>query len=633
MTISIEKFKEQLSVFLFVSFLFQCVLFFPVLQDSIYSYFLIHEKHLSFDEYLSTGFTFFSFIGPYFFYWFICSYFASIPGLLLSRWRFFSSALSVLLIFAFSIFSKLDFFIFSHYQFHLGSGLSSWFMDKKYKFYFNTKILNDMAVSNQEFKFILGTSIVILFCYILAMMLSRFLVSRYDFKKYASDVHSYIIAMSFGFFFYFQNCYQQNDFWQIAQVQRYPLFSLFANQMAKWGLWKSSIDFPIVVDIHSTDYQIKTPQIDTANIQKKPNILWIVVDTLRGDVVTPKNMPFLSDYQQQNIHFNNHWSSGNSTQPGIFGMFYSLPENYFSSVVNHQTSPYIIRMFKKHGYQLNVFYSSANLKNPPFEKTIFLDFKPQNIFLPKYLVDDNTDRDINRQLNKFLLSKPKTPFFNFVLLTSVHNYCLPQHFDLFFKDKSYECKRWSTMVDSDATPYKFRYLNAAHYVDGLLKQIINNLKKANLEDNTIVIITSDHGESFNENHNNHWGHSVSFSSTELHVPMTIHWPGKQAQQINYFTSHYDMVPTLLKELFNYQKDTHSYMVGDSLFVPHQDARELMVVGSYFFMGALKKDKYYIFLPNGQIKTYDLNGLPILSDKISLEDLATSMYNMNRYFKK
>jgi membrane-anchored protein YejM (alkaline phosphatase superfamily) len=170
-------------------------------------------------------------------------------------------------------------------------------------------------------------------------------------------------------------------------------------------------------------------------------------------------------------------------------------------------------------------------------------------------------------------------------------------------------------------------------IQRLLKEVINNLKKANLEDNTIVIITADHGESFNENHNNHWGHSASFSSKELHVPMIIHWPGKESQQIDYFTSHYDIVPTLLKELLNYKKDIRSYMVGDSLFVPHQDSKELMMVGSYFFMGALKQDKYYIFLPDGRVKTYDLNGMPILSDKISLEDLATSITKMNQYYNK
>jgi hypothetical protein len=49
------------------------------------------------------------------------------------------------------------------------------------------------------------------------------------------------------------------------------------------------------------------------------------------------------------------------------------------------------------------------------------------------------------------------------------------------------------------------------------------------------------------------------------------------------------------------------------------------------MGAIKQDKYYVFLPDGQVKTYDVNGMPLLLDNISLEDLANSMLRMNQYF--
>jgi membrane-anchored protein YejM (alkaline phosphatase superfamily) len=633
MRIPTEKFKQQLFVFFILSFLFQSILFFPVLMDSIHSYFLILDKNLALKGYISAGSLFFSFVVCYFFYWFICSYFLCIPGLLLSRWQFVSSVITVFIVFVFSFFSKLDFFIFNHYQFHFGSGISSWFIDKKYKFYINPNIFNDMSVSREELIFILSVSCLLLLFFIFAMLFSRFLAKRYSFKKYSIHVNGLLLSLCFGFFFYFQYCYQHNQQWQIAQVQRYPLFGLFANLMVKWKLWNLDNDIPIVVDLHSVNYQIKMPKIDLVKIQNKLNILWIVVDTQRKDVVTPQYMPFLSDYQKKNIQFTNHWSSGNSTQPGIFGMFYSLPENYFSSVVKHKTSPYIINLLKNQGYQLNVFYSNTSFNNPPFDKNLFVDFPEANKHLPSPAQHEDPDENLNHQLNQFLLSDHQQPFFTFVLYSSVHSYCEPQYFPLLLKNAPLECKRWNITADTDPKPLKLRYLNAVHHVDGLLKEVINNLKKANLEDNTIVIITADHGESFNEHHNNHWGHSSSFSSKELHVPMTIHWPGKAAQKIDYFTSHYDMAPTLLTELFHYQKDIHSYMLGHSLFVPHQDSKELMIVGSYFFMGALKQDKYYIFLPDGRIKTYDLNGMPILSDKISSEDLKRFMNRMNQYFKK
>ncbi|WP_306686870.1 sulfatase-like hydrolase/transferase [Candidatus Coxiella mudrowiae] len=54
-------------------------------------------------------------------------------------------------------------------------------------------------------------------------------------------------------------------------------------------------------------------------------------------------------------------------------------------------------------------------------------------------------------------------------------------------------------------PYLNRYRNAAHFDDALVGQVLQALKGHQLLKNTIVIITADHGEEFNENHQNYWG--------------------------------------------------------------------------------------------------------------------------------
>jgi hypothetical protein len=51
------------------------------------------------------------------------------------------------------------------------------------------------------------------------------------------------------------------------------------------------------------------------------------------------------------------------------------------------------------------------------------------------------------------------------------------------------------------------------------------------------------------------------------------------------------------------------------------------------MGAIKNDKYYIFLSNGEVKTYDMDEKPLLSDKISVRDLTTCIHKMTQYYKK
>jgi membrane-anchored protein YejM (alkaline phosphatase superfamily) len=628
-----NQFKQQLYLFMCFAFIFQCLLFFITLADSFHSFANLISNNTSILMILCSVWFKATFIFVYLFYWLICTYLISVPGILLSNWPRIASVLTIIFLFIFIVYSEIDFFILNHYQFHLGSDILSWFVDKKYPLFVNLQIFHDMGLSFQEFSYVLVVLCAILLILIGLMLCSAYLVKRYNFQQYLIYFNIYLAGFIFGFFFYFKYCYQNNFYWQIAQLKHYPALGWFSQFMVKTKIWHQSKIAPEVIDIHSLQEEINMPKIEVVNIKNKPNILWIVVDTLRADMVVPQYMPFLSDYQKQNIHFINHWSSGNSTQPGLFSMFYSLPANYFSSALIHQTSPLMIQSLLANGYQLNVFNSNVSFKNPPFDKSVFVDFSESNRHLSNYDKGIDPDEDLNHQLKQFLLSNHKQPFFTFILYSDVHDYCAAQNFKSLYQKPLAECQRWNMTTNRQVSDYKLRYLNAVHHVDGLLNQVINTLKKAKLEENTIVVITADHGESFNDHHNNHLGHTNSFSATELHVPMIIHWPGKEAQTFEHFTSHYDLAPTFLKELGLYNDSSKTYMVGDSLFVPHQDSRELMIVGSYFYMGAIKQDKYYIFSPDGEILTYDMDEKLLLSDKISLKDLTASMHKMTQYYKK
>jgi hypothetical protein len=47
------------------------------------------------------------------------------------------------------------------------------------------------------------------------------------------------------------------------------------------------------------------------------------------------------------------------------------------------------------------------------------------------------------------------------------------------------------------------------------------LDKYDIDDNTIVIITADHGQEFNENKLNFWGHNGNFTKYQTQVPLII----------------------------------------------------------------------------------------------------------------
>jgi arylsulfatase A-like enzyme len=84
------------------------------------------------------------------------------------------------------------------------------------------------------------------------------------------------------------------------------------------------------------------------------------------------------------------------------------------------------------------------------------------------------------------------------------------------------------------------------FADYCIGQILKSLKKLDLIENTIVVITSDHGENLGEH--GLIDHLLSMHETTLHIPLLIHYPTKLARgkQNNELVSLVDIAPTILK---------------------------------------------------------------------------------------
>ena len=92
-----------------------------------------------------------------------------------------------------------------------------------------------------------------------------------------------------------------------------------------------------------------------------------------------------------------------------------------------------------------------------------------------------------------------------------------------------------------------RYKHALLENDMLLGQIIAGLKARKLFENTIMLVTGDHGESFQE-HENLRIHGGGVYEELVHVPFLLAYPGYISEPIviRQSTSHLDILPTLLE---------------------------------------------------------------------------------------
>jgi arylsulfatase len=81
--------------------------------------------------------------------------------------------------------------------------------------------------------------------------------------------------------------------------------------------------------------------------------------------------------------------------------------------------------------------------------------------------------------------------------------------------------------------------------DERVGRILDALERAGLRDETLVIVTADHGEELGQ-HNHFWFHGNSVHAPVLHIPLLIGGPGVRAGRCADLIQNVDVLPTVLE---------------------------------------------------------------------------------------
>ncbi len=144
------------------------------------------------------------------------------------------------------------------------------------------------------------------------------------------------------------------------------------------------------------------------------------------------------------------------------------------------------------------------------------------------------------------------------------------------------------------------------------------------------MFTSDHGQEFNDNHQNYWGHSGNFTKAQVHVPLIMYWPGEKPREINYITSGYDVVPTLLMRLFSCKNPISDYSIGQNLLVK-SGRLPFILVGSYTNMGIIESDRLTTLERSGEVNITDTGAGPLPGAKPRMDITNQALALMRAYF--
>jgi len=294
------------------------------------------------------------------------------------------------------------------------------------------------------------------------------------------------------------------------------------------------------------------------------NIVWLVAESLRADMLTPEIMPETWAFSEKAVRFENHYGSSNGTRQSLFSMFYGLYGNYWFSFLKEHRGPVIMDFLLRQGYQMDLF-SSARFSYPEFNKTVFAQV-PESMFhdlseLPPGLGWQRDRENVTRMLDFIDKRQLERPFMTFMFFESPHaRYYFPP--ESVIRKPYLENFNYATMdLKRDIGLIKNRYVNSCHHLDSQYGRVLAYLEEHRLLDSTIVILTGDHGEEFMEK--GHWGHNSTFTEEQTRVPLVIWVPGMVPRRVDRMTSHVDIPATLLP-LLGVTNPAKDYSLGFDL---------------------------------------------------------------------
>ena len=374
------------------------------------------------------------------------------------------------------------------------------------------------------------------------------------------------------------------------------------------------------------------------------NIVIFGVDSWNYRTMTRDCVPNIYALADSAELYTDHWSSSNGTRGGLFGLFTGVSSYYWDSFERGNIQPMLVSEMRRQGYQIQA-YPSATFADPPFAKMFFAGIEGLNTDTEGKTVFDRDcqiTRNFIADLDSYASSSAgqsadgfppsRKPFFSFVFYDLPHAIQIPKD-HLYHFQPSWEYADYMELGnDDDPTPFFNLYRNCVWTVDSLIGEGIRALKERDLLKNTVIVITGDHGQEFNENHKNYWGHWANYSRPQAGVPMVYYDPRHPHAKFDHRTTHYDISSTLLHQVLGVQNHASDFSMGSDLQDP--TPRDWHVVGNDLFYAFILNDGTIVEKRGaGNIVIFDSVMNRLDDYPLNAKQLNDAILRLNRFYKK
>ena len=353
--------------------------------------------------------------------------------------------------------------------------------------------------------------------------------------------------------------------------------------------------------------------------QDIPNVLFIVVDTLRADHLScygyaRQTSPRLDRFAQEGALFENAYSTSSWTAPSHASLLTGRyphehgVETKTPYALSDGRYPTLSEALRERGYRTAAF--SANqfwFTRPMGFGRGFIHFEDfyqslsdmalrtfygrafEQIVLRRLKIEDLPARkrasDINHSVLRWVDRDQEKPFFAFLNYMDAHDpYLPPEPYRHKFSRlpspggiingrlDRYHPEMTSEQMQGEIAAYD----GAVAYVDEQIGQLMDELRGRGALDRTVVVVTSDHGESLGER--GFLLHANSLYRETIHVPLIIRYPGKTAPgaRVTQPVSNADVASTVMDLIGDGQQKLFPGPSLAQLFQPESAPRSFTV---------------------------------------------------------
>jgi arylsulfatase A-like enzyme/Flp pilus assembly protein TadD len=270
-----------------------------------------------------------------------------------------------------------------------------------------------------------------------------------------------------------------------------------------------------------------------------PNVILISVDTLRADHLSAYgyaklHTPNIDSLAAQGILFEQAISPVPLTLPahaslltGTLPVFHGIRDN--TGFVLSQKHSTLAQALRLHGYRTGAFVGSFILDSRfgldhGFEE-YYDNFESETLETAKLDISERRAEDVLVEARRWISQKAGADFFAFIHLFDPHApYAAPAQYQ---------------------APNRLPYDAEVAYVDAELGRFFQFLEEKGLWDDSLVILTADHGEGLGEH--GELNHGMFLYDATLHIPLIFKLPGEtqRGRRVSDQVRLIDVVPTVL----------------------------------------------------------------------------------------